>query len=100
MNDKVKAFFVCIASFFIGIFYAVFSNVLHNRRATDGTRETIGNAKERNSEIESGTDNAKDIGNGLAKSTERVEQSVERIAESVERSGNIFDTIRKQKLEK
>lgn len=100
MNDKVKAFFVCIASFFVGIFYVIFSNILHNRKSTGGIRETIGNAKERNSEVKSGTDNAKDIGDRLTKSTERVEQSVDRIAESVERSGNIFDTIRNQKLEK
>ena len=99
MNEKIKNFFCVIGGVIVGFFSTIIGCLLHNRGTTDGITKSIKSAKRTNRDTK---DTVGRIGQSIDNSRQSVVQigdTNRKLGKSVESSRNIFEEIKKQKLD-
>lgn len=95
MNEK--SFIICFIVYLVA-FIIVLITILHYRRSIDRIGKSLKDAERKNRESEFRIDNATDISERLAESVGKSKEELTGLSESVGKSGNIFEQIRKQKI--
>lgn len=96
--NVLKAFIMCIVSFGLGGLIFFFCNLFHNRGTTDGVGTELEEAGRNNREAERSIEQAQRTGSDIADSVRELTETAGELSESVRTSTNIFEEIRKQKL--